>query len=164
MTDRTNVHRFVTFRQEVRATAPEVGDLQYLLREWGLTDATQEALWVIAIDNMTTLKTVTEVAVGGFHDVIVHIPAVLAAVVGAHTDRFYIAHNHPSGPVTPTEEDIALTAHVLSAANVAGLSLEDHVITGPEGWYSFFEHGLLERADTLGIKAALKQRGRRGAR
>lgn len=155
---RMTVHRFVDHTQNVRATQPLAADLRELFKAWGLVDATQELVWVIALDNMTGVKTVTEVARGGFHDVLVHIPTVLTAVVAAHTDRFFIAHNHPAGPVTPTDEDIALTAQIMNAANMAGLSFEDHIICGPKGWYSFYDHGLLIRAESLGMKAATRKR------
>jgi DNA repair protein RadC len=151
------VHRYVTHQQVVSASQPTAADLPTLFREWGLLNATQELFWVIALDNMTGLKTVTEVAKGGFHDVLVHIPTVLTAVVAAHTDRFYVAHNHPAGPVTPTEEDYALTAQIMEAANVAGLSFEDHIICGPKGWFSFYDKGLLIRAERLGMKAATRK-------
>jgi hypothetical protein len=133
------------------ATQPETADLDTLLREWGLTHSTQERFWVIAIDNLTQLKTVTEVARGGFRNVLVHVPTVLAAVVAAYTDRFYVAHNHPSGPVTPTEEDLSLTALIMDGANAAGLHFEDHIITGPEGWFSFYSEGLITRAEATSV-------------
>ena len=154
MTDK--VHRFVTIEQVVRATQPESTDLPTLFKLWGLTDATQESIWAIALDNMDSVKTVTEMAKGGFHDVVVYPANILAAVLASQTDRFYIAHNHPSGPVTPTAEDLQLTADVMAAANVAGLSFEDHLITGPAGLFSFFEAGLIQRASGLGLKTALK--------
>jgi DNA repair protein RadC len=161
MTDDSRVHRFVTIQQIVRATQPETADLSTLFDKWGLTNSTQEALWVVSIDNMDQLKTVTEVARGGFHDVIVYPQNVLAAVLSAHTDRFLIAHNHPSGPVTPTEDDLRLTASLMAAANAAGLRFEDHIITGPEGWFSFYDEGLLQRAEGVGLKAAVKATRRR---
>lgn len=157
------VHRFVTVEQVVRETQPESTDLPTLFERWGLTNSTQEAIWVIALDNMDSLKTITEVARGGFHDVVVYPANVLAAVLSAQTDRFYIAHNHPSGPVTPTNDDLQLTADVMAAANVAGLSFEDHLITGPEGLFSFWEAGLIQRADGLGLKTALKRNRVRAA-
>jgi hypothetical protein len=49
----------------------------------------------------------------------------------------------------------------MDAANVAGLSFEDHIITGPEGWFSFFDEGILQRADALGMKAATRRGGRK---
>lgn len=156
MTDPRLTHKFVTIEQVVRAEQPESVDLPTLFERWGLTGSTQEALWVVSLDNMEGLKTITEVARGGFHDVLVYPANVLAAVLSAHTDRFYIAHNHPSGPVTPTEDDMKLTANVMAAANAAGLSFEDHIITGPQGWFSFYDAGLITRAEGLGLKAARK--------
>ena len=148
------VHRFVTIEQVVRDTQPDTDDLPELFKAWGLTDSTQEQLWAISFDNVLGLKTVTEIARGGWHDVLVYPANILAAVLSAHTDRFYIAHNHPSGPVTPTEQDMQLTRDVMEAANVAGMSFEDHIITGPGGWFSFYDEGILSRADNLGIVSA----------
>ena len=153
MSDPIRTHRFVTIEQVVRAEQPESADLPTLFREWGLTTSTQEAFWVIAIDDNLGLKTATEVARGGFHDVLVYPANVLAAVLAAQTDRFYVAHNHPSGPVTPTEQDMHLTASLMEAANSAGLSFEDHIITGPAGWFSFADQGLITPSTLLGIRA-----------
>lgn len=157
----TEVHRFVTIEQVVRAEQPQSSDLPTLLDKWGLTHSTQEAFWVISLDADLGIKTVTEVARGGYHDVMVYHPTILAAVLSAHTDRFYVAHNHPAGSVAPTEEDITLTSQIIEAANVAGLSFEDHIIVGPSGWFSFWEEGLLTRAEALGVRAALKRGGRK---
>lgn len=159
MTDKTN--RFVTIEQVVRAEQPGSGDLRELLERWGLTNSTQEAFWVIAIDNVAEIKTVTEVARGSFHRVDVHIPSVLSAVLAAATDRFYVAHNHPAGEVTPTELDMNLTGKIMAAANVAGLSFEDHIITGPEGWFSFYDRGLITRSPRFAADMAAAKEGKR---
>jgi RadC-like JAB domain len=158
MTDESKVHRFVTIEQVVRATRPDTDGLPELFKAWGLTDSTQEALWVIAFDNMMDLKTIAEIARGGWHDVLVYPATILAAVLSAHTDRFYIAHNHPSGPVSPTPQDLEMTANVMAAANAAGLSFEDHIITGPKGWYSFHDEGLLIRSTQIGSTPRAKFR------
>jgi DNA repair protein RadC len=157
-----NTHKFVTIEQVVRAEQPETDDLRTLLERWGLTNSAQEAFWVIAINNVAELKTVTEVARGSFHRVDVHIPSVLAAVLAAQTDRFYVAHNHPSGEITPTELDMVLTGRIMKAANEVGLHFEDHIITGPEGWFSFYESGLITRSTRFASDmAAAKKEGRR---
>ena len=41
----------------------------------------------------------------------------------------------------------------MAAANAAGMSFEDHIIVGPKGWYSFYDEGLLTRAEALGLRA-----------
>lgn len=156
------VHRFVTNEQVVREIQPGIADLDDLFREWGLTNATQESVWVIALDSIENVKTISEVARGGFHEVTVDIPTVLAAVLNANTDRFYIAHNHPAGEIAPTALDIHMTAEIMAAANAAGLSFEDHLIVGPAGpTYSFWREGILTRAESRGTRVAVKKKGGR---
>jgi DNA repair protein RadC len=66
--------------------------------------------------------------------------------VGPITDRAYsviIAHNHPSGDPTPSEEDKRVTQQIAQAAATLGMKLLDHIIVAKRGYYSFQEHGLL---------------------
>jgi len=129
--------RFVTVELNVReeVDAETSGQVQELLKRWGLTDAAQEAVWVITYDSARNVRSVTEVARGGYHNVQVHIPTVMSAVLLDGTDRFIIAHNHPSGEMEPTQVDIDLTKMVMDAANTVGLYFEDHVIVGPPDKY-----------------------------
>ena len=50
-----------------------------------------------------------------------------------------VFHNHPSGDPAPSEEDIALTAHLTDAADLLGIGLLDHLILTATGYFSFKE-------------------------
>jgi DNA repair protein RadC len=52
-------------------------------------------------------------------------------------------HNHPSGDVTPSEEDLALTRRLVAAGTVMGIDLVDHVILADNRYYSVRETGRL---------------------
>src|SRR4051794_4936520 len=93
----SKIDRFVEVELHVLRQQPAVADLETLLTEWGLASASQEQLWVIAYDSAEQIRTVAEVARGTYHEVPIHIPAVLAVVLTAGVDRFKIAHNHPTG-------------------------------------------------------------------
>ena len=41
-----------------------------------------------------------------------------------------LAHNHPSGDITPSKSDIELTRRIKEAANILGIELLDHIIIG----------------------------------
>lgn len=139
-----NVDRFVRTELIVEREQPFVPQLQVLLKEWGLADSTQERLWVISFDSIEQVRTVNEVAIGGYHELDIPIPALLAAVLLSGTDRFMVAHNHPSGDIVPTVLDIQMTRTVMDAANAAGLMFEDHLIVGPKGgMFSFTGHNLM---------------------
>ena len=53
------------------------------------------------------------------------------------------AHNHPSGDVAPSPEDIAITRRLVFALRHVGITVHEHVITGGEGFYSFAEQGYI---------------------
>jgi DNA repair protein RadC len=142
--------RYATVHLTVEREVPSAAALPEQLKLLGLSDQTQEALWVIAYDSIQGIRTVVEVARGNYHEMDVSIPAVLSVPLLAACDRFEIAHNHPSGDVSPTVLDVDLTKKVLAAANTCGLYFEDHIILAPSGdYYSFFENGLLGPGRTV---------------
>jgi DNA repair protein RadC len=50
------------------------------------------------------------------------------------------AHNHPSGEVVPSQEDLALTKRLRAGAELLGITLLDHLILG-DSYYSFADQG-----------------------
>ena len=50
-----------------------------------------------------------------------------------------IMHNHPSGIITPSKEDIELTNNLTLSGQVLGIALLDHLITNGEEYYSFYD-------------------------
>jgi len=153
--------QFVEHRMEVlrQRDVEGAGTIAEMVKAWGLTDSTQEKLWVVSYDANRNIRIVTEVARGGYNDVTVSIPALLTAVLMSGTDRFVVVHNHPGGDVSPTVQDVKLTKMIQEAAATVGLSFEDHIIVGPpEEYYSMTQHQLLkptERSST-DVKARAK--------
>lgn len=61
-----------------------------------------------------------------------------------HAAAIIIAHNHPSGNLTPSSDDIKLTRHLFLACSMVNINLLDHMIIGSgERPYSFADHGLM---------------------
>ena len=54
-----------------------------------------------------------------------------------------LAHNHPSGDLTPSRQDLALTQTIREAVAPLGIKVHDHVIVSSEGYLSFHEQNLL---------------------
>ena len=55
-----------------------------------------------------------------------------------------VSHNHPSGNVEPSSEDITITKQLVEAGKILGIPLHDHIIvTECNGFVSFAERGLL---------------------
>lgn len=56
---------------------------------------------------------------------------------------FIVAHNHPSGNLNPSSEDIQLTRKIMQAAMLLDLKMLDHLIITLDGYYSFIDNGHL---------------------
>jgi DNA repair protein RadC len=145
MTDLVTV-TFKLIRELALHSSGEIAD--FLIRE-GFTDDAQECLWIIPTDNANHIRAVVEVARGGYHDLPISIPTILSPVLLAASDRFVVAHNHPSGNTDPTEKDVSLTINIMRAAAVLRLDFEDHLIIGPPNhWTSLRERGVWPRKES----------------
>ena len=54
-----------------------------------------------------------------------------------------LVHNHPSGDITPSNQDILATQRLEKSGSLLGIKLIDHIIIGDKTYYSFNESGLL---------------------
>ncbi|MEF3732551.1 JAB domain-containing protein, partial [Escherichia coli] len=54
-----------------------------------------------------------------------------------------LAHNHPSGEVTPSKADRLITERLVQALGLVDIRVPDHLIVGGSQVFSFAEHGLL---------------------
>jgi len=66
-----------------------------------------------------------------------------ALAVGAQL--IIVAHNHPSGDPTPSEDDKKLTKKLLYALKTVDIELLDHVVIGAKEDFSFFAEGLIDK-------------------
>jgi DNA repair protein RadC len=68
---------------------------------------------------------------------------VFSAALAARARGVVLAHNHPSGDVKPSEDDVALTRRAVEAGELLGISVLDHLVVGAGRYLSMAERGLL---------------------
>ena len=73
---------------------------------------------------------------GSLTESAIHMREIFAPTIEARAAAFILAHNHPSGNVTPSPEDNAMTGRVIMASKILGIPLLDHVIVGFGGEYT----------------------------
>ncbi len=83
------------------------------------------------------------ISIGLVNRTVVHPREVFYPAIIQNACAIIIAHNHPSGRLDPSPEDIEITRRLREASEVLGIALLDHLIIGRTGFYSFVEHGLL---------------------
>ncbi|MFH7325904.1 DNA repair protein RadC [Desulfurivibrio sp. C05AmB] len=120
----------------------EVGD--YLLH--AMRGKNRETLAAIMLDaSYGILAVEDEVAVGTLTAASVHPRELVKLALGHNAAAVILAHNHPSGNTTPSEQDRRLTRHLFLALAFCEIQLLDHCIVGADQRpYSFADHGLME--------------------
>jgi len=90
-----------------------------------------EEVWVAALDTWGGIRGTRMVCRGGLLTGVVRVADVLRAALDMAAVKFVMAHNHPGGDPTPSEDDIYLTSTIEHAAHRMGLEMTHHVIVTP---------------------------------
>jgi DNA repair protein RadC len=85
------------------------------------------------------------VSIGSLTASIVHPRDAFKPAIRESAAAVIFIHNHPSGDVKPSREDILLTRRLVQAGDVLGVQVLDHIIIGCDGHFSFRDNGLMER-------------------
>lgn len=103
----------------------------------------KEHFKVIILNVKNVVIKVVDIAIGTLSGALVHPRELFKVVIRSNACHIIIAHNHPSGDPSPSNEDVSLTRRLNEGALLLGIKLLDHVIIGKEGFFSFKENGLL---------------------
>lgn len=76
------------------------------------------------------------ISIGTINSNLIHPREVFKPAIEYGAAALILAHNHPSGIVTPSQADIDITNHVIAAGKIVGIPLVDHVIIGKDSYLS----------------------------
>ena len=106
-------------------------------------DRRQEHFICVSLNGAHEVLQTRVVTIGLVDQSHVHPREVFADPIADRASAVIIAHNHPSGQLTPSHEDRAVTQQLKVAGDVLGIQVLDHVIFSTRGYYSFAEHETL---------------------
>lgn len=126
--------------RERRVSGPR--DVWPLVAHWA--DRKQERFISVSLNGAHEVISVRIVSVGLVNRTIVHPREVFADAVAERACALVVAHNHPSGRLEPSGEDLEITRRLKAAGDTIGIPLLDHLVFSADGYFSFVEGGLLE--------------------
>lgn len=107
-----------------------------------LTGSKRESFHVLLLDGRHRLLAEEQVSVGTLTASLVHPREVFREAIRAAAAALLLVHNHPSGDPSPSGEDRAVTDRLVSAGELIGIRVVDHVIVSEGGYFSFSEAGM----------------------
>jgi DNA repair protein RadC len=102
----------------------------------------QEEFKVLLLNRGNQVLGVYSMSKGGISGTIVDAKLVFSVALKCNASSIIIAHNHPSGSLTPSEADKRLTQKLKKASQYLDIVLLDHIIVTKEDFYSFSDNGL----------------------
>ena len=108
-----------------------------------LRDKQREVFQTIFLNAKNRVIATETLAEGSLTASSVYPREVVRAALRHHAAALIFAHNHPSGDPHPSDEDIALTRHLVWACRIVDISAHEHIIIGSHGYFSFADHGFI---------------------
>ena len=103
----------------------------------------REHLVLLTLDIKNKITSINTVSIGSINTSIVHPREVFKTAILSNASSVILTHNHPSGDVTPSKEDIDITNRIKECGRILGIELLDHVIIGDDKYSSLKEKGII---------------------
>lgn len=108
-----------------------------------LKDYDREVLCVVNLNTKSRPINASIVSMGILDGSLAHPREIMKTAILSNAAQILLLHNHISGEVTPSRQDIALTDRMQKVCDMMGIPLADHVIVGDNQYFSFREKQIL---------------------
>ena len=119
-----------------------VNDLYKIFSQY-LSDLQTEEFWAIFLNQKNHVIYKTQISKGGISGTLVDVRVIFRIAIEHFATSVVVAHNHPTGNLTPSQPDISITRRIKEAGDLLDIKLLDHLIIGENSFFSFSEQGLL---------------------
>ncbi len=129
---------------EKKITTPEsavevVGDF--------LKEMDREMVCVVNLKSDGTPINCHIASVGTVNKALIEPREIFKVAILSNAAAMVVLHNHPSGSLVPSKEDVQLTDRLLQACDLMGIQMCDHIIVaaGKNGYFSFLKKEMLDK-------------------
>lgn len=107
----------------------------------------QERFAVLLLDTKNSLISTQVITIGIATETLIHPRELFREAIRQSATNIIIAHNHPSGNLEPSLEDLNLTRQLLECAKIVGIPILDHLIIGNGDYRSIRQNSSLWEED-----------------
>lgn len=103
----------------------------------------KEVFKTVLLDTKNNIISINNVSVGCLDSTVVHPREVFIDAIKNSSAAIILVHNHPSGEVEPSKDDISITDRIIECGKILGIKVLDHIIIGNGNYLSFKEKGYI---------------------
>ena len=108
-----------------------------------LSDLQTEEFWAIYLNQNNRILGKVKLSSGGINQSVVDVRILFKTALEHLATGIIIAHNHPSGNLKPSSEDLKITKQIAEAGKILNIQLLDHLIIAQNSYLSFADENLL---------------------
>lgn len=108
-----------------------------------LTELGHEEFYILLLNRANEVIGKEQISKGGISGTVADGKVIFQKALELKSSGVILAHNHPSGQLRPSEQDIKLTKSLVSFGKYVDLHILDHLIITDENYYSFADNGML---------------------
>jgi len=115
-----------------------------LIQQWNMNRIELlEEFKILLLNRRNRVLGVVDISQGGLSVTVVDPKVIFVTALKSCATGIILCHNHPSGELDPSREDIAVTQKLKAGAELLDLKILDHLIVSRDSFYSFAEDGIL---------------------
>jgi DNA repair protein RadC len=108
-----------------------------------IADNSFEEFWILLLNRGSKLIKKIKISSGGVNAVLADPRLIFKHAIENLASVIILVHNHPSGNLQPSREDLNITKKLQQGAKLLDLSVPDHLIITQDGYFSFADEGLI---------------------
>jgi len=103
----------------------------------------KEHFMVLFLDSANNLISIKDISIGTLDSSLVHPREVFEPAMKQLATHIIVVHNHPSGELEPSLEDLKITQRLVSVGELTGIDVLDHLIISSNGYSSLKQKGVM---------------------
>lgn len=108
-----------------------------------LGDINHEEFWILTLNRSNKIIKKHKISQGGLSSTIIDNKLIFNLVLSDLASSIVLCHNHPSGNLNPSNNDIEITKKITEAAKLFDIKVLDHIIVTQTNYYSFADENLI---------------------
>ena len=109
-----------------------------------LKDINHEEFWILLMNHGGRLIKRLKISSGGVSQTLVDPKLIFKKALDCLASKIILVHNHPSGSLKPSYEDIGITKKLRQGGKLLDIMVDDHIIISENGYFSFSDEGMME--------------------
>jgi DNA repair protein RadC len=129
--------------ENVKAPKLFASKLIYNFMKPYLLDLQHEEFWILILSQASELIKIEKISSGGITGTIADPRIIFKLALENSGTSIVLCHNHPSGNLKPSNADLQLTKKLVEAGRFLDISVQEHLIFGNDGYFSFRDEGVI---------------------